>query len=323
MTNLNVLTWNLYLGAEISHVLNVPPAELPHRMSALWSMVQATDFPARGNAIAAQIAALEPEWQPDVILLQEAFRWSIVSPVVSPGPTPATLTVYDYAPYLMGGLAARGLQYIPGAIGPGLSATISTAEGKQICMADSVAILVRANGPRRIVRSNPQHGLYKASLKVWVGDMPFAIRRPWAAVDLSVDDRFCRVVTTHLESFYPPVRQSQLNELLAGPAATSSPLLLGGDFNGPAPTDPLYQNLRQQGFQDAWPEVGAVAGQTFGHAEDLRNREVQMSERIDWLLSRGGLQSQGARVLGTDLRDRTANGLWPSDHAAVLAQLRL
>lgn len=316
VTTLDILTWNLYLGADISRLINAPQRELPERMSALWSMVQSTDYPARGSAIAAQIAALSPDLVPDVIALQEAFRWSIVSDLSGP-PGPATLTVCDFGLYLMGALAAHGLTYVPGAIGPGISVTLPTAEGKRVRFEDSVMVLVRSGGPRRIAHTHPQHGTFRARMTIRVGDTPLAVRRPWAAVDLGLDGASVRVLVTHLEAFDEAVRIAQMDELVQGPGATPGPLIIPGDFNGSAPGDGVYRTMLARGFTDLWSAVSTQPGHTFGHVEDLRNPAPDLTDRLDWIMVRGGVEPGAARLMGVRPESRTPGGLWPSDHAGV------
>src|SRR5208337_307095 len=47
------------------------------------------------------------------------------------------------------------------------------------------------------------------------------------------------------------------------------------------------------------------------------------TQRIDCVLTRGGLSADGMTVEGTHPGDKTASGLWPSDHAAIVAKLDL
>ena len=78
------------------------------------------------------------------------------------------------------------------------------------------------------------------------------------------------------------------------------------------------------GFVDAWTTTnGDDAGFTWGHAADLRNPEPTLTERIDFVLTRGGITASSANRVGHEREDRTPSGLWPSDHAGVWALLQL
>jgi len=48
-----------------------------------------------------------------------------------------------------------------------------------------------------------------------------------------------------------------------------------------------------------------------------------LSRRIDLVLFRGDFGVMGTGVTGDDPADRTPTGLWPSDHAGVMATLQL
>lgn len=323
LTDLNILTWNLYLGADIARLINAPQRELPERMSAVWAMVRSTGYPERARAIAGQIDGLGPDQVPDLIALQEAFRWSIVSGAPGAEAELATETVHDFGQYLMGALAGRGLTYIPAAVGPGISVTVPTAEGVRVRFEDSVMLLVRSDGPRRITCANPQGGTYRASLTIRVGDRPLAVRRPWAAADLEVDGSAVRVIVTHLEAFDESVRAAQLDELVGGPGATPDPLIIPGDFNGSPPQDKVYRAFVERGFRDLWSAVRTEPGFTFGHAEDLRNPDPKLTTRLDWVMLRGGVKPLSARLMGDRPESRTPGRLWPSDHAGVWGRIGL
>lgn len=323
LTELNILTWNLYLGADIARLISAPQRELPERMSAVWAMVRSTDYPERAKTLAGQIAELGPDGVPDLIALQEAFRWSVVNETAGAGTELATQTVHDFGQYLLGALAGRGLTYVPASVGPGISVTLPTAEGTQVRFEDSVILLLRAGGPHRLDYANPQCGPFRASMTIRVGDRPLAVRRPWAAVDLSVDGSSARLIVTHLEAFDEPVRAAQIEELLGGPGATPHPLIIIGDFNGSPPGDKVYRTFLERGFTDLWSAVRTEPGSTFGHAEDLRNPDPNLTSRLDWVMLRGRVKPLSAGLMGDTPESRTPGGLWPSDHAGVRGRIGL
>jgi len=68
------------------------------------------------------------------------------------------------------------------------------------------------------------------------------------------------------------------------------------------------------------PEGGFTAGQT----ELLDNVPSKLDHRVDYVLYQPrGVEAVAAEVIGEELEDRTAAGLWPSDHAGVVATLHL
>jgi endonuclease/exonuclease/phosphatase family metal-dependent hydrolase len=114
--------------------------------------------------------------------------------------------------------------------------------------------------------------------------------------------------------------------LLAGPANTSLPVIVVGDFNSPADGSgtPTYSHFIGAGFTDSWSATHpGETGNTGRHADDLRNAIPDLTQRIDFVLFRGDLSALDADVLGDELQDRTPSGLWPSDHAGVAARLAL
>jgi hypothetical protein len=47
------------------------------------------------------------------------------------------------------------------------------------------------------------------------------------------------------------------------------------------------------------------------------------NERIDIVFHRGGVTAESVEIVGADPTKRTAMGLWPSDHAGVVANLQV
>src|SRR5215208_6818954 len=123
------------------------------------------------------------------------------------------------------------------------------------------------------------------------------------------------------------VQVAQGQEILEGPANTNRPVILAGDYNTRAGGGgtPTYDNLINSGFTDAWSvKHPGVLGNTWGHQEDLRDTTTELTQRLDLVLFRDGPPEDGlcavdADVIADNLSDRTPSGLWPSDHAGVVA----
>jgi endonuclease/exonuclease/phosphatase family metal-dependent hydrolase len=160
------------------------------------------------------------------------------------------------------------------------------------------------------------------------GSVPF--QRSWASIDVTFQGRVVRVVTTHLEAFSQSIQEQQAIELLVRATAVPYPVLMLGDFNSDADAKPwpaTYAMVRLAGFSDTWSQVfGAparVLGATCCHAANLLGGlNPPLTERIDLVLVRGSLHGAAASLVGNTLDDRTALGLWPSDHAGVVVTLR-
>jgi endonuclease/exonuclease/phosphatase family metal-dependent hydrolase len=316
---LSALTWNIYLGGDISGVIGAPPDVLPTRTEALWKTVQQTDFHLRAGAIADQIVRS----QTDVVAMQEVYRWSkVVRRPLREG-APDVEVVYDFLEILLVALRKRGAPYFTAVRSPGADVFLPGLGGRDIRLEDSVAILLKTgrDAPQLEWR-NPRQGRFTASLRTTFDGEPFEIKRIWASVDLRRGPASLRLVTTHLEAFDPAVQLLQLGEILAGPAGVGGPLILLGDFNSP-PDSLAWKKLKELAYRDAWACAGPGEGLSSSQDPDLRNAQSKLYERIDWIMCRGAIEVRSARLVGADPADRTPNGMWPSDHAGVFAELKV
>ena len=170
--------------------------------------------------------------------------------------------------------------------------------------------------------SNPQAENYATNVTF---PSPFGtstILRGWASIDAKVRGKTVRFINTHLDPDSEFVQRAQAAEILAGPADTALPVILAGDLNTRADgtSTATYGDLTDAGFVDAWTEVHpSKPGYTALQDDLLRNPTSQLSERIDFILMRGDLEARSAEVIGEAPSDRTPSGLWPSDHAGVVA----
>jgi hypothetical protein len=90
--------------------------------------------------------------------------------------------------------------------------------------------------------------------------------------------------------------------------------------SGPGGDGGAYGILRRAGFVDAWTRGG---GLTCCHAVELHDPNPTLTKRVDLVLTKRGFRSLRIDVVGEEPADRTEGGLWPSDHAGVVATLRL
>jgi len=314
-----VMTRNLYLGADLNPIFQAPNLfGLYAAVGAAWAQVQANDFPARAQALADEISASRP----DLVGLQEAVIFRTDVPPDGPV-TPAETTVYEFVDLLVAALADRGLTYDPVSIFTGIDAELPAGlpPTKDVRVTDRVVVLARADEKTADLKlSNPQSGRYAASLTITTPAGPLTLPRGWASVDVKIRGKSFRFVTTHLEAVTPLVRNPQATELLAGPTNTELPVVLVGDMNsGPGGDLTAYGILTGGGFADAWSS-GPL---TCCHKNDLHNPDPTLTKRIDLILTRGGFETVSADIVGEAAADRTASGLWPSDHAGVVATLEL
>ena len=148
----------------------------------------------------------------------------------------------------------------------------------------------------------------------------------WVSVDVTFDkgDK-ARIVSTHLTPLSPPIQGLQADELLNGPGNTNLPVVFTGDFNSKADGTgpPTYSKLLAAGFIDAWTIEGKGPGFTCCQDADLLNPNSKLNQRIDLILFRGNFDVKDIEIDGNLQNDRTISGLWPSDHAGVVATLKL
>ena len=332
-----VLTRNVYIGTDLGPIFAAPnfPALLAATATAFLN-VQATNFPARAGALADEIAAAKP----DLVGLQEV---EIIRTGPFLNPAPATTVVADYLELLLAALEARGLDYTPVAVNVNSDTELPSALLLDVRATDRDVILARNRGGPAMKISNVQEQKFATNLALPTIGGPVTLLRGWSAIDVKIRGQRFRFLNTHLEPFSAAVQLAQANELLAGPADTTRPLIFLGDFNSRADGTgtPTYATLLGAGFTDAWSQAEpGVAGFTCCHEANLLNPLPTLDERIDLVLFRGardsendargddddegGFRARRAEVVGDEVTDRLVpSGLWPSDHAGVVATLRL
>jgi hypothetical protein len=329
---ITALTWNVYLGADIGRVLAARTAdEAVVLATEEWGHVQATDFPARAGALARAIAARRPH----VVGLEEVALYRTADNAFAP----ATQVAYDFLQLVIDSLHARGVDYTAAAVDRTSDLQMPViagvdASGQPILAGvrwtDGDAVLVRADVPYVDARS----GVYAASQVVTVAGVTSALYQGWSSIVATVDGRAYRFVVTHLVGQEAPdVQLAQTGELLALLSAETGSTILVGDFNSdaygidPTRVTPTYRTMLAAGYDDTWIEPGRQSlGLTCCQQADLLNARSTFDQRIDFIFARNlpeGTVPVRRGVVGDRPGDRTASGLWPSDHAGVGVTLRV
>ena len=310
---IGVLTRNLYLGADLGPVIAArTPEAFVAATTAMWQMVQKNDFRTRANALAAEIA----QTRPALIGLQEAVTWRTRSATTV---DPEGDVAFDYIPLLLEAVEARGVRYREIARVDLLDIEGPTALGFNIRLTDHGAILARAD----VHAVNGKGIVFGTILTIDTLAGPVAIKRGWVSADVEHRGEQLRFVSTHLESFNALIRTAQAGELRTALANEPRPVIVLGDLNSHPGTEGEAV-LAAAGFEDVWAALhGRRAGLTCCFLEDLTKVQgAALTERIDYVLVRGGLEPRNARVLGAN-RGSRVGGLWPSDHAGLFASIRL
>jgi endonuclease/exonuclease/phosphatase family metal-dependent hydrolase len=333
-SEVTVVSYNLYLGADISELLTAPADELPLVAARLFQNVQETDFPTRATAIAALIERENPA----LIGLQEVSLYRTQTPsdfvtgVTEPNATDVAL---DFLTILLARLQERGLAYRPVAITTNadveVPASTDGATFTDIRLTDRDVILARDD----VTVAHAVEANFTAALTVSIGGHTIDFLRGYNSVVATVHGRTFTFANTHLEvddgnpQGAARAQFAQALELLAALQDRPLPLLLVGDFNSPADGSGTVipelgrhtYGLLTETHTDALTEAG-VDGPTCCQGSELRNPTSTLRRRIDLILHRGGAEARSADILGDEPEDRV-DDLWPSDHAGVSATLRL
>jgi hypothetical protein len=202
-------------------------------------------------------------------------------------------------------------------------------------------------------------GNYTANFPVPTPAGSIEFIRGYNIVDVDLKGRNYRFVNTHLEvngnpfaNFFQFAQASELAQTLSffagifgdrtvvtvgdfnsDPALGETQPCILPPFNGePVPCDTPYTVMQEAGFIDTWTVRKAPPGDGFTCCQDdlLTNDESLLDARFDYIWLRapfGGspvpdfLVTSQVRTVGDDQEDRTADWLWPSDHAGVFANM--
>ena len=167
---------------------------------------------------------------------------------------------------------------------------------------------------------------------------PIAFQRGY----VGVDTMYGRFFNTHLEvrdpdprnPLSPLVQRLQAQELLSVLNVLTSinppigPTIIVGDINSsPEDTGDImgvespYTQLANV-YYDTWTlRPGKPKGYTCCFAEDL-SVNADLYERIDMIFTNQFPDRIKANVVGNNKSDQSFSGLWPSDHAGVVARIK-
>lgn len=326
--SVTVMTWNIYVGTDVDKVLGATsPDQIPLLAAEAFQMLLATNFQERADAIADQIR----EFKPHLVGLQEVSLLRIQSPgdAVVGGTTPAENVLFDYLQILMNALESRGLRYHVAGVIENTDAevpmvTSPTPTFDDIRLTDYDVVLARHD----VRTSDVQEVNYATTLPT-----PFVeVIRGYISLNAKVDGKRFRFVNTHLEpsagGLTEPIQLAQANELISALSDERQAVIVVGDLNSIAPDGNTYQLMVNGGYQDTWPLnrlQDNPDGFTSSHGLDLMSTDP-LFQRID-LIMVGPRHDKKlkvkAEVVGDEEGDKTVNGLWPSDHAGVVAEIRL
>lgn len=318
-----VLSRNIYIGTNVDPIIEAQTElEFVAAVATAWGILQLTDFPARAEALADEIAATTPH----LVGLQEVALYRTGTLV---DPAPSTVA-FDFLSLLLDALAARGLSYTVATEVDGTDLTVPhVLAGINVRFTDRDVILARGDVPTW----SAQGANFAARIPLTVLGQPAGdLVRSWVSVMASVAGNSFRFASTHLEvQAGAPIQVLQAQELLATLAAGTDPVVLVGDFNSAADGSqtPTYSMITAAGYMDTWSQKHPRdPGYTCCHGVTLMNPVPNLDQRIDIVFTRGLSGASGrivggahADIVGDEPGDRTASGLWPSDHAGLVVTL--
>lgn len=328
-----VYTQNVYLGGDTGPLFSLDLSNTPAVIAAtaeVWRDVQASDPAARIAKIVDEIERSAPH----MVGLQEMLRFMVLDAAFQP------IGAIDFLAVLEAEIQARGLPYVTEVVQEATSATTPLAFDPAVGISQWLDFTDRIVTLRRtdveLVESTG--GVYAARIPLG----PLDVVRGWTRAAVTHRGTTFHVVNTHLETQQaPPVQAGQAAELgsvvLAGLEGVT---VLVGDLNSDAagePRDPTwtptYGDLIEAGFVDVWkaaPPAARNAGATCCQDPSLQGAS-QLHQRIDFVLVRASGGDRGMRgrrrghfradIVGEEATDLTPGGLWPSDHAGLMASL--
>jgi MFS family permease len=341
--SVTVMTQNLYQGTEFRHIQGLAGAnptleEALAATTADYGTYLATRFPDRAKQIAAEIA----QNRPSLVGLQEVATWHAGAfdpqhPFALPGPVSE-----DFTQVLIAALAADGAHYAAVSRHDDnftLAFPVVTPAGVvAVGMVESGVILARTDlPPGQLKLSNPKSGTFDARLPLIPNpldpDPPhgFQFTNSWQSIDVKLRGKSFRFITTHLDALAPGgvISGPQAQELLAGPADTSLPVVLTGDMNSGLTSSPAaYEAFLAGGLSDTWTAAGLGAPPlTCCHLapNDLvSDPNDTYTEDLDHIFTRGDLSVTNEHLVGNLApANPPTSFLWPSDHAGMVATLRV
>jgi len=325
--DLRVMTYNVYEGTDFLEVATAQTVEaLLIAVEKIITQVRATDPPRRMEALAKQILAA----QPALMSLQELDQWSTGPFDPMTGECGEVTLEFDLLQELLDALVAQGGHYrvavqvqqfffppTPGLILPDTYLCVAVVNRN--------AILARTDlRTSKFQWGNPQSAQFKSYVS-FTTPIEVSVPNAWVSVDATWNGKAFRFIGTHLQANDVDAREQQGVELRAMVATTALPVIVAMDANAqawPPPLDATYLDFIAAGYRDAWLEIFPSApGFTCCQAPLVNNVVSELSQRIDLILTLGPVEVQNIALFGADAASKTADGLWPSDHAGVAAQV--
>ena len=328
-----VMTRNLFIGSDLTPVIAAPTIEqFFAAVNGVLAQIAANNFPERSIALAREIA----DKKPHLVGLQEVSHLTLNGSTGAP-------PFRDYLNDLLDSLAAQGAVYYVAGEVRNLDVTIPVPGLGLVRAVDRDVVLARGDVAAAPVsvpgcRTSADGCNYQTFAPLNTPGGIINNERGFMVVDAAVAGETIRFVNTHLEVPELPrvIQALQAAELIGrlnAMAQPGLPVVIAGDINS-APTEgdvittggvipSAYRQFLIAGYADTWTlRPGKSPGLTCCEANNLTNAESQQFKRVDVIFAQTALSEAHANLIGVDQEDRTPGGLWPSDHAGLVALLR-
>jgi endonuclease/exonuclease/phosphatase family metal-dependent hydrolase len=351
--DITVMTQNQYLGADLGPVIAATAEQYPFAIVAALQAIATANIPERAASLAESIA----DRRPHLVALQEVYAFGCTSLIPGLDTCAAFDGAFnDHLALTETALGDLGSDYEVVAVLqnltiPALPVFLPGIQGPAMIVSviDRDVILARSDVPASVVEfpcakaapgSDGCHYQAVATVTTPLGDI--TVERGFLGVNASVKGKDYLFVNTHLEvrmlgdsaesTALQPFQAAELNATLAGYLSylpDAPRVILAGDFNNGSENVPLapfyfptaYQQL-SFAFTDTWTlRPGDPDGFTCCQASDLLNDPSSHHERIDIVFALPAPAKVKANVMDAKIDDQTISGLWPSDHASVIAEL--
>jgi endonuclease/exonuclease/phosphatase family metal-dependent hydrolase len=317
--DVTVMSRNLYLGADIIKLASATSLDDEMaKAAALHKDVDQTNFPVRAKAIAAEIK----KQKPDIVGLQEVARFYKGADGVHDSTTNADVVLYDWLKILQTEIKKAGLSYKVVSDQTELDVEVPSAEGYDLRLKLGNAVLLKSGKGTTVKFKKAVSGTFKSQLSVPLKDQTVKLQRGYAGMDGVVGGKKFRFIDPHAEAYSDDAAKGQFEELLkTGAKNKKVTTIMAGDFN----SDPTQQGANAGPYNTVidggFIDTGKFA-KTCCQDELLDNTSSKLATWIDHIVARPKVKVLKSTVFGNKASDRIGD-LWPSDHAGVVAKLRI
>jgi endonuclease/exonuclease/phosphatase family metal-dependent hydrolase len=337
---LTVMTQNLYLGADLFPAVDAASQGTTAFLTAaakVYQQAMLSDFPTRADALATTIKRNKP----DIIGLQEVTTW-FATRQDKAGPA---LQSQDFLAIVRKALKKQGLSYKvlgvsenasigpfpyvdPGSACGAPTGVLPTMWPCSITMKDRDVLLVNTKTKGlTYTKKSVKSGLFSTQQTFPVAGQTISFARGYVFADMTYKGATFRMANTHLEvgGASEAIQNAQAKQFVKKVRKGAKTVIATGDFNTDAYgnySSKSYSILTKY-FTDAWNVKKDGQGLSCCQNSELSNPVSENDLRIDFVFTRGSVKAKGAKNTNITPWRATPVPLWESDHAGVVAKLKV